>query len=383
MKILMIAPYPYPGKPIRGGVETVTYNLMEGFKSCKDVEVKILSICRECDETIKVAPNIIVEYLKPLYSSRKVELKKHIKPLLLDIDKEWKPDIIHFQGNGSMFLLYDESIKNKLVITQHGILWNEMKQTKSLRPKLNMLLAYLIEQRTKRKTKNWIFISQYNQDYNSKFIQKSKINFRKIYNPVNPMFFEKIEQKDHAGINLLFVGRIMPRKGLGDLLVGISMTKNPDIKLHVVGGYENKDYQRQIETLIQDLHLTDQVIMHGWKTSDEIIELYSSIDAFVLPSYQETLPCVIAEAMAIGKPVIATTVGGITEMIDDGETGFLYPVGDTKTLSECIKRFSFLNPTERNIMSKKTQAKAERLYNPNNVAKEHLKFYNSIICISK
>lgn len=379
MRILMVAPYPYPGKPIRGGVETVTYSLIEGFKDMNGVELKIISYCQDHDEVINISSNVTCQFLRNQFPSKKMELKRHIKGIILQLNKDWNPDIIHIQGNGSNFLLYDDKIKDKFVITQHGIIWNEMMQTKSLRPKINMLLAYFIEWKRKKFIKNWIFISEYNKKHNKKFLSNNNIYHSQIYNPVNPKFFQQNEPKRHEGLNLLFVGRIVPRKGLKDLLVGLSRINMPDIRLHVVGGFEVEAYQNEIESEIDRLGITDRITMHGWKNADEILKLYEDVDVLVLPSYQETLPCVIAEAMAQGKIVVATNVGGIDEMIDDGKNGYLYSAGDIEGLSKVLKTLNELSEEEKKGMSEYSKKKALRLYSPTEIAQSHIKFYKTIL----
>jgi len=380
MKILMVAPYPYPGEPIRGGVETVTYNLVEGFKQIDNIELKILSIFRDFEDGMEVNSNISISFVKSKYSSQNVELKRHIKKIILNINKEWNPDIIHIQGNGSNFLLYDKSIQSKLVITQHGILWQELKQAKNIHAKLSKIVAWIIERILRSNVKNWVYISNYNLNLHAGFIRKNHINYRQIYNPVNPKFFQRISKsRNNGSLSLLFVGRLIPRKGLADLLVAIAKSKMSNLYLYVIGGYEFSEYETEIKKIIDKYSLSNVVKFHGWKTSDEIIEIYKDIDAFVLPSYQETLPCVIAEAMALGNIVIATEVGGIPEMVSTGETGFLYPAGDTIRLSEILREIGELESDKIEKMSSKSKELAMTLYNPKYVAEAHYDFYKSIM----
>ena len=329
MKVLMIAPYPNPGTAIQSGVATVTYNLVEGFKQIPEVELLILSTCQDKEEEIHISSNVTVRFVKSIYRSRKAELRNHIKPLLLSLERDWNPDIIHIQGNGSSLLLYDKSIRHKLVITQHGIIRNEMRQTKQLRNKFNMFLALMIERRIKRHITNWVFISRYNRDLFSKTL--GKINSVLAYNPVNPKYFVTGSPQISKELKLLFVGRLVPLKGLKDLLVGIN---TPDLKnrvtLHVVGGFDSNSDRKEITDYIDTEGLGECVRMHGWLTSEEIIAIENECSTLVLPSYQETLPCVIAEAMAMGKTVISTKIGGIPEMVDEGET--------QEMLKDCVRQ---------------------------------------------
>ncbi len=329
---------------------------------------------------MELGPNISISFVKSQYSSQNVELKRHIKELILNINNEWNPDIIHIQGNGSNFLLYDKSIQSKLVITQHGIIWQELKQQKTIHAKLSKIIAWIIERSLRSNVKNWVYISNYNLNLHADFIRKKHINYRQIYNPVNPKFFQSISKSRNNGpLRLLLVGLIVPLKGLEDLLVAIVKSKISNLYLQVIGGYESSEYEIEIKKIIDKYNLSNIVKFHGWKTSDEIIEIYKDIDAFVLPSYQETLPCVIAEAMALGTIVIATEVGGIPEMVSTGETGFLYSAGDTKRLSEILNEIGALGSDNIEKMSSKSKESAISLYDPKHVAEAHYDFYNSIM----
>ena len=379
MRVLMFAPYPYPNVPIHGGVESVSYNLIQGFKQLNTkIELHVLSMMHDVDETVNITPTITIQYLKRLHRSRKIELIKHIKPLLIKLNQEWNPDIIHIQGNGSNFLLYHKSYKHKLVYTQHGVLSQEIKYTDSSRRKLNYLVSLLIENFNAPKVKNWIFISRYNQTLNNKLVANG-INFRCIYNPVNPIYIDAIKHNIDSGNGLLFVGSITPRKGLHDLLNALYRSNESDYHLHIVGGFSSADYENKIRNQVMQCGLEGKITFHGWKATEQIIEIANSCRYLVLPSHQETLPCVIAEAMAMGKVVIASLVGGTAEMVKDGETGFLYNPGNIEELTTILHKALHLTNLQYAAMSEKATNQADELYLPTKVAKQTLHFYQSII----
>ncbi|HVY56129.1 MAG TPA: glycosyltransferase family 4 protein [Thermodesulfobacteriota bacterium] len=89
-----------------------------------------------------------------------------------------------------------------------------------------------------------------------------------------------------------------------------------------------------LEKEAQELRLSDRVIFLGQR--NDVRELLLGCDLFVLPSLFEGLPLSVMEAMAAGKPVIASNIGGVNELIRDGETGCLVPPGDTDALSRSI-----------------------------------------------
>jgi len=82
--------------------------------------------------------------------------------------------------------------------------------------------------------------------------------------------------------------------------------------------------------------LGDSVLFLGHR--DDMPDLYAAADVVCLPSYYEGLPYAISEAMAAGRPVVGTPVGGVPEMVDDGTTGILVPVGQPEPLAEAIER---------------------------------------------
>jgi glycosyltransferase involved in cell wall biosynthesis len=89
-----------------------------------------------------------------------------------------------------------------------------------------------------------------------------------------------------------------------------------------------------LENQARELGLADRVVFLGKR--NDIPELLNGCDIFVLPSLYEGLPLSIMEAMAAGKPVVASDIGGVNELVRDGETGYLVPPGDTQALAHGI-----------------------------------------------
>ena len=100
-----------------------------------------------------------------------------------------------------------------------------------------------------------------------------------------------------------------------------------DFELHVIHDYEAPEFK----AFVKDHNLSDCVIFHGKKTSEEVAQAYQEADFFVLFSNFENLPCVIVEAFASGVPVLSSAVGGIAEILSP-ERGILIPSGDEEAL---------------------------------------------------
>lgn len=119
-------------------------------------------------------------------------------------------------------------------------------------------------------------------------------------------------------------------KGIGDLIEAMpAILERLQARLLVVGDGEDRD---RLEGLAAGLGLEDDVRFLGHR--DDIPQILAATDLFVLPTRGDMLPTVIAEAMACGLPVVATDVGSVSEMVDDGVTGLLAPPGSPAVLAE-------------------------------------------------
>jgi glycosyltransferase involved in cell wall biosynthesis len=122
---------------------------------------------------------------------------------------------------------------------------------------------------------------------------------------------------------VLYVGRLEPVKGVKYLVKAMKILRDGglrNVKLLIVGDGTER---RLLEELVRKYDLEDCVVFAGKVPHNEIPAFMASADMFVLPSLSEGFPGVALEAMAMGLPVVATKVGGLPEIIKDGENGFL------------------------------------------------------------
>jgi len=140
---------------------------------------------------------------------------------------------------------------------------------------------------------------------------------------------------------LLFVGRIEPLKGIDTLIQAIGLMRQQDVYtcLTVIGGDPEQTNGGNVEMLrLQALSaqagLTDLVTFIGKRGQDTLPYYYSAADAVVVPSHYESFGMVALEAMACGTPVVASQVGGLAFLVQDGVTGFTVPVEEPAALAE-------------------------------------------------
>jgi glycosyltransferase involved in cell wall biosynthesis len=178
------------------------------------------------------------------------------------------------------------------------------------------------------------------------FVRQHKIGV--LYPGVDPTILTKFEQRSdrieelRKGTTILFVGRLVKRKGVDDLLQAFnSLSKEiPDARLEIVGEGPERKY---LEDLSNKMNLNDKVRFLGELRENYLYERYYNCDVFVMPSKTlkedvEGFGTVFLEAGLFGKPCVGTLSGGIPEAIENRVTGLLVPESDILALEEAMKR---------------------------------------------
>lgn len=155
-------------------------------------------------------------------------------------------------------------------------------------------------------------------------------------------------------VQLLFIGRLHPVKGLEYLLEAVNILKKQEIKLLVVGDTNRYPwYTNQIFEKTKRLEIGDKVEFFGEiKCINKLIEIFQEVAIFVLPSLWDTSPIAVIEAMCVGLPIVATNVGGIPEWVEDGINGILVPPENSQSLADAILNL-IRDPYLREKMSQK------------------------------
>ncbi len=183
---------------------------------------------------------------------------------------------------------------------------------------------------------------------------------------------------------LLFVGRIEPLKGIDTLInaLGIMQQRGVYVCLLVIGGDNQELADAEMERLKkmrEQAGVNDLVTFLGKRSQDTLPYYYSASEAVVVPSFYESFGMVALEAMACGKPVVASQVGGLAFIVQDGITGFTVPVDDPEALAE---RLTLLikNPELKEGMSNQAAALAQE-FRWERIAERVLALYENVLAI--
>jgi glycosyltransferase involved in cell wall biosynthesis len=138
------------------------------------------------------------------------------------------------------------------------------------------------------------------------------------------------------GVTILFAGRCYPaQKGLAVLLRAMArLPPGGRVRLRIVG--EDWGGYAVVSALVRGLHLEDRVTLVGRVERAELLREFARADIFVLPSLFDSFPLTLLEAMAAGLPVVATRVGGVPDVVEDGRTGLLVDPGDEDALAGAL-----------------------------------------------
>jgi len=157
------------------------------------------------------------------------------------------------------------------------------------------------------------------------------------------------------------VAHLFPRKGLEYLVEAMEPLKKafPHILLVIVGTGDFQ-YERQLKTQVEHLDLRENVLFAGFQKHPELF--ISQFDVFVLPSVSEGFGIVLLEAMALGKPIVASNIGGISEIVQHSITGLLVKPADATELYQAL--LTLLNdPKKRAIMGDEGKKRIEEQFN--------------------
>jgi len=210
-----------------------------------------------------------------------------------------------------------------------------------------------------------------------------------IPNCVDTNKFRPLEKQDGYNVkNICFVGRLDAQKGLEDLIKAMDgiRSKENEVRLYIVGEGNQKD---ALEGLCKRLKLKDHVIFAG--VTDNVLQYYHRANIFVLPSLSEGMSSSLLEAMSCGLPVIATSVGGNTDVLGPtaeaektietnyhiGEYGILVKPGDVASLKEAIITLLHDRSLSKRL-GENARKCVENKFSQEKIVNEYIKLYYDI-----
>lgn len=253
-----------------------------------------------------------------------------------------------------------------------------MQQKSSIGTRLNFLLTKEIFRNAHRVSSPGKFMA----DQIAETLGWQSGRIRVIANPINAELLKycKQETPNERDENLiLYTGRLAKVKGTIALLAAfrLAQQQNPKLKCVLAGAWQLPGNPR-------DYGLEDAGVWHdglcwaGYLPWDDLLTWYRKAAIFVMPSYFEAFGISVVEAMALGLPVVASRVGGLCEIIEDGVDGLLIQAGDVEALGKSLLMLA-ANPELRQKMGEHGSSKVIERYHPMKIAQQTQDLYQEMI----
>lgn len=335
MKVLIFGPYTM-GDSMPGGVERHMRSIVDCLSTFSDLELHAISISKEIKEDcISEKNGTIIHQIKASKLPMTIA-GVTIYPLkMIREANRVGPDLIHGQMLGAPYGFATALLSRKYptFLTVHTLVKQTAQTNKTIIGRMHDTLWILLEKWELKKIPNLILVSPYLKEKVSK---SGATNVYVIPNGIDDCWFG-IRDETIRG-RILFVGRITPIKKIENLLTSLKLIldKGCNAHLHIVGPIDNMHYLKHLQELVKKLKLSEYVEFTGGLYGAALSKEYAESSVLVLPSLHESNPLVVLEAMASKKPVIATNVGGIPFMIENGKNGFIVEYGDSEGMVEKI-----------------------------------------------
>lgn len=179
----------------------------------------------------------------------------------------------------------------------------------------------------------------------------------------------------HTPVTFLFMGELGHRKGIFDLLEAFAALRDQGLEFRlIVGGNGETD---RFKNEVKRLDLERFVDFRGWIGHQAKEEAFGESDVLVLPSRNEGLPIAVLEAMARGKGIVTTPVGGIPEVISDNRNGYLVTPGDVAEISAALRKY--IESPETAAEHGKESQNVIRAFYPGTVAGQLTDIYRNVL----
>lgn len=175
-----------------------------------------------------------------------------------------------------------------------------------------------------------------------------------------------------------FVGELREKKGLATLLTGYAQTNKKIPSTLLIVGEIREGEDKKLFDEFQLSNPENQIIVTGHVPHKDLPAYYSLMDVFIHPSLRDGMPNAVLEAMACGVPVIATPVGGVLDVLEDGVNGRTIPVNDAEMLAKVTEEL-LNDPEQCTRLSKKAREKIEAEFTLQSELQANLNIYNKLI----
>jgi glycosyltransferase involved in cell wall biosynthesis len=384
LRVALVGPYPLDPQQVHGGIQAVVKIIVQELSQDPDLELHVITInFGERQQPVVAHPNLRVHVRTAKQGLSQFCFYRWEQEWLRKTVQQIQPQIVHVHGTN----FYGSAACHwsfPTLFTVHGVLEREGQiDFGEVDPfyRIYRTLKGYFNAAFERKTLNHAQYVTTISPYVTQILTAQYPHIRQTFaidNPIQEAYFQLPNQT--VPNRILFAGSITIRKGVLMLLKAIAQVREvyPDLQLHIAGGVEQAEYDGLLQSFVREHQLEPQVLFLGHLSEPEMLREFSECRLLVLPSQEDVSPMVIEQAMAAGKTVVATTVGGIPDMVDHGQTGLLVSFGDVQALSQAIMNL-LANPQEYDRLSQNARAIALARFQAKPICAKLLESYYQVI----
>ena len=384
--IVLIGPYPLSMDCIHGGVEGSVFGLAQELVRTGHT-VDVLDYPRiGGDNRVEQQDSLTIHrYVNP--GRRNISAIVRSRAMFQDI-VSLHPDVVHIHGTGDLESKLFKAIQGSgipMLLTVHGLLHEEKEQALRRKLSLKHLYQYIVQTNAERRVLNRATCVIVDTPYVERMIATYHQQGWITHLPEMHVIPQGIDSVYYTlrcnpySRTILSVGGIGARKGhiYTVEMFNLLRARGIDAKLRIVGAMTSETYHALLLQKIADSPYRQDISLEVNLPREELFKAYQEAKLFVLHSREESQGIVFAEAMATGMPVVATNIGGIPYVAENGRSSLLCEYGDVEAMTEMVERL-MTNQELWQAYSKHARQVAKQ-YNWTNIAEDINEIYKSIV----
>lgn len=369
LRLAIMGHFPSGDTPA-GGIESVTANLVSRLALRDDLDLHIVQHRRQAPAGTFERQGYTLHNL-PTAERRLLPNTYQSEALARAWLRQFRPDAV--SSHHPSFTLPCLDLGIPVLHTIHGMPTNEFWTRRGWFMRAATLAEIWLEWRMLRRTPHIVAISDHTV---TAYRHRSRAQFYRIDNPIDLRFFDPAPASDPN--QLLFVGNLTPRKGVEFAVEAVArlLPRFPNLRLDIIGAEADPVYVQRLKA--QAALLGEAVRFRGLCSQAEIRAALARAVALLLPSREEHAPVIVAEAMAAGRPVVATMVGALPTMVEPGVTGILIPPEDAGSAAAAVADL-LSDPDRAQRLGAAARERARERYHPDVVAEKYLQGIRAVM----
>ena len=284
--------------------------------------------------------------------------------------KDFQPDLIHVHfavPNGPAAMIAAKKMKVPYVITAH------LGDIPGASPEKTKRWFRYIQPFTPPIWKNAARVVAVSEFSRAMALKAYNVPIDVIPNGIDYEMIKNPEIVKHDTPEIVFAGRFVPQKNLAQIIKTLAEVRDLNWHATLIGDGQDRD---MIMGLCEEKGLSDRVAFPGWKTPEEVIEIFHHSDILFMPSRSEGLPVTGIQGMASGLALVLSNAGGTPEIIKEGVNGFVQAPDDTKTYAHNLR--TLLTDSDRLLKMRYASLELAASFDIHKTAADYLKAFNKI-----